>query len=453
MTVSLAATFASLLRRAPSAVVAWTAGGDVDRAALEAKSRGYEALLGDLPAGGRVGLSLGDAVELLAAFLALRRRDCAAILLDAADPRAPRLDLAARLGAVAVLAGPATRHLLPDAAALPARGLAAVKLTSGSTEAPRAIGVTDEALLADAAQLERSMGIGDDDRVLAAVPMSFSYGVGNLLVPALARGRCLVLPDAQSPAGLLRALRCGAPTVLPAVPALVRALANAGFAPPPSLRLVLSAGAVLAPEVARQFRERTGLPVHAFYGSTESGGICYDRDGDAAERGLVGAPVEGAAVELDEDQRVVVRSAAVGVALDGSDNPAGGRFRAADRGEWLDGELRLCGRVGLEFDVGGHKVDPADVERIIAALPGVREVAVLPWRDEQGRSSCAAVVAGDTTPVEVRRACAVCMPPAKVPRRVCVVTSLPRNARGKLERARLEELLAVAPPDAVEPAP
>ena len=133
--------------------------------------------------------------------------------------------------------------------------------------------------------------------MLAAVPMSFSYGVGNLLVPALARGRQLVLPGA-GPLGLLSAMRAAQPTVLPAVPALLRALCSGSAPLPDSLRLVLSAGAVLQRDVARTFRERFGLPVHTFYGSTESGGISYDRTGEAAERGTVGRPVDGVDVTV-----------------------------------------------------------------------------------------------------------------------------------------------------------
>ncbi|HBL30494.1 MAG TPA: long-chain fatty acid--CoA ligase, partial [Acidobacteria bacterium] len=62
---------------------------------------------------------------------------------------------------------------------------------------------------------------------------------------------------------------------------------------PAALRLVLTAGALLGAATAARFREAFGLPVHVFYGASECGGICYDRTGDAAERGTVGTPVDG----------------------------------------------------------------------------------------------------------------------------------------------------------------
>ena len=93
------------------------------------------------------------------------------------------------------------------------------------------------------------------------------------------------------------AAACGA-TVFPTVPAYLQALLRMSQPPPwpASLRLCLTAGAPLPPATAAQFREFSGRPVHVFYGASECGGICYDRSGDAGERGTVGTPVEGVSI-------------------------------------------------------------------------------------------------------------------------------------------------------------
>lgn len=449
MPLSVADAFGELLRADPAAPVAWTTTGTMTRASLDQRATSIEALLQGIPVGRRIGLSVGDGATFLAAFLATARRSHAAVLMDAADPRAPRLDLAAQLGATAVLVDEPELLLIPCGGEAIAGADRAIKLTSGSTGEPTAIAVGDAELLADAWALEQAMGIRDDDRVFAAVPMSFSYGVGNLLVPALARGRRLVLPG-TGPLGLLRAMRVGEPTVLPAVPALLRALLQGSFALPASMRLVLSAGAKLPEQVAVSFRERFGLPVHAFYGSTESGGACYDRTGQAAERGSVGRPVDGVSVTIADGGRVRIASKAVGRLLaaagtepDPHGNPRDGGFVAPDLGAFVAGELVLRGRAGTVFDVGGHKVDPCEVEGLIASLPQVVDVGVVPFCDEQGRAICAAVVAGRGLDEElIRRHCARVLPPAKVPRRVLLVAELPRTSRGKLSREGLQELLA-----------
>ncbi|MBL9079109.1 MAG: long-chain fatty acid--CoA ligase [Planctomycetes bacterium] len=446
MQPTVAESFAALLRADPAAPVAWTAAGVRTRRDLDALADAAAVALGQVPAGSRVAVQARCGFTFLAAVLAVWRRAGCAVLFDAGDPRAPRLDLARRCGAAAVLDGDADWRVTPLDGGAPAGRWAAIKLTSGTTAEPRAVAVDAAALAADAAAVEAAMGIGDGDRVLAAVPMSFSYGVGNLLVPALQRGRVLVLPDARHPLGLLRALRAGAPTVLPAVPALVRALLQQAGPLPASLRLCVSAGAPLAPAVAAAFRARFGQPVHVFYGATEAGGICYDRTGTAAERGSVGAPIAGVDVWLDADGRACVRSAAVGVALEADADLEGGTFRTADLGEFRDGELVLLGRASDSFDVGGHKVHPHEVERAIAALPGVRDVAVVPWHDDAGRRSAAALVVGRGIDERaVRSQCARELPAAKVPRCIVLVDELPRSDRGKLTRDAVERLLAAAP--------
>ena len=79
---------------------------------------------------------------------------------------------------------------------------------------------------------------------------------------------------------------------------------------------MLTAGAPLRAVTAGRFRETFGLPVHVFYGASECGGICYDREGTAAERGTVGAPVEGVRVELEPPGGILtVRSPAVAAGL------------------------------------------------------------------------------------------------------------------------------------------
>ncbi len=440
----VADAFAAMLRADPAAFVAWTAAGVRDREALAAAADEVETLLARAPTGGRIAVSVRDGFCFLATMLAVWRHGSCAILLDAADPQAPRVDLARQFGAGCVLFDEPVLRCMPTGGSAPANDRAAIKLTSGSTEEPRGVGVSFAELIADATALEHTMGIGQNDRVFAAVPMSFSYGVGNLLIPALFRGRQLVLPDARHPLGIMQALRQGEPTVLPAVPALLRALLIATFELPPSLRLVLSAGAVLPPNIAIAFHRRFGHRVHAFYGATESGGICYDRTGLAAEAGTVGTPVDGVTVTLDPAGYVTVRSPAVGRALVPDPSLRDGTFQAPDLAEWRNGELLLLGRANDVIDVGGHKVHPREVERVIAEVTGVSDVVVVPWRDADGRAACAALVATATAnEATIRSHCVHHLAAAKVPRCVIIVPELPRTSRGKLQRSDIDRLLGM----------
>jgi long-chain acyl-CoA synthetase len=299
------------------------------------------------------------------------------------------------------------------------------------------------------------MGLRADDRLLAAIPLSHSYGLSSLLLPALLRGTPLVLPEENSLLAPFAAAEIAGATVFPTVPAYIEALLRLSQPPawPPSLRLVVAAGAPLKPETARRFRATFGLPVHVFYGASECGGICYDREGGAGERGTVGTPVEGVEITLaacdgetgtaGEGGRVTVRSPAVARGYVPSPDPrlADGRFVASDFATWTAGELVLAGRLDDLINVKGKKVDPREVESVLAALPGVDEVAVvgLPV-PERGGELVRAVIAcrpGELSLEQVARWCRGHLAAHKVPRSVILVPVMPRTPRGKIDRPAL----------------
>jgi long-chain acyl-CoA synthetase len=441
--------------------------GELDALAEAARARVEELRL---PPGALVGLAAANGAAFLASFLALRRAGAAALLLDPHTPGPERLRVARALGAAALLTCRAAwpRHggdwtvaaVPPDAAEPAAReprllpGIAVVKLTSGSTGAPRGIATPAEALLADDAALSATMEITRDDRLLTAIPMSHSYGLSSLALPALVRGTLLVLPEGSDPfAPFAAAERAGA-TVFPTVPAYLQALLAVSQPPPRprSLRLVVSAGAPLAPATAGRFRETFGLPVHVFYGASECGGICYDREGEAGERGTVGTPVEGVRVTLGRieapeeaaEEEGIVRvdspAAAAGYLPEPEPRLAGGRFTTGDLAAWKDGELQLRGRVDDLINIKGKKVNPREVEAVLARLPGVEEVAALALPTGGSTPVLRAVVAcrcGRLSPEDVLAWCRAHLAPHKVPRSLLLVPELPRTARGKLDRQAL----------------
>ena len=131
------------------------------------------------------------------------------------------------------------------------------------------------------------MEIAPGDRNLGAIPFGHSYGLGNLVLPLIVQGTPIINSQEILPEPLARQIRRFGATVLPSVPAVLRALAASSVdaADLRSLRRVISAGAPLRPEVARDFHDRFGLPIHNFYGSSETGGICFDRTGEATLAG------------------------------------------------------------------------------------------------------------------------------------------------------------------------
>jgi long-chain acyl-CoA synthetase len=473
--------FERLARRRPLAPLVVSPARRSTVADVEALARAAGRVLAvhRLPPGSIAGLAAANGPGFLASLLALRRAGLAALLLDAQTPEPEALRILGALGASALLRclegwprGPEDWSLqIPGTA--PGPGLetapaaspatssvissdtAVIKLTSGSTGTPRGIAASSDALLADDAALTASMGLSAADRLLTTIPLSHSYGLASLALPALVRGTLLVIPetvDVYDP--FVTAARTGA-TFFPTVPAYLDALARMGDPPPrpPSLRLVITAGAPLSALTSARFRETFGLPVHVFYGSSECGGICYDREGGAAERGTVGSPVEGVRIVLEPAAegaggRVTVESAAVssGYLPDpDEDRLSGGRFRAGDLAVWQEGELALRGRMDDLVNIKGKKVNPREVEAILAGLPGVDEAVVLGVPLGCRGEVLRAVVAcrpGSLNAGEVVAWCRSHLSAHKVPRSVILVAALPRNPRGKLDRTALLALEA-----------
>lgn len=445
--------------------------GDVDTLAQDVSDR--VATVG-LQRGTLVGLAAGSGPAFFAGLLALRRLGIAVLLLDPLAPVEDRRRAARSLGANAVLdcvdgwpsSGAAFHiHRIQPPVAMRSRAdVAIVKLTSGSTGAPRGVAMCSEHVLADEAALAHTMGLRATDRLLAAIPLSHSYGFTTLALSALVRGLTLVVPADRGPFSSLAAARTLQATVFPTIPAYIQALLK--LTPPPSwpesIRLVISAGAFLPSATAAKFREVYGQPVHAFYGASECGGICYDREGGAAERGTVGTPVEGVRLSLravdpeaPEEGVITVESSGVGATyLPEPDSRLGaGSFATSDIGVWEGDEVVLRRRVDRVINVRGRKVDPGEVERVLADIDGVDEVVVIgvpgPTGDEIVRAIVAGPLARRLHYRDVAVWCRQRLADHKVPRSVVFLEAIPRTSRGKVDRAAL---VALVPSD-VDPVP
>ncbi len=194
---------------------------------------------------------------------------------------------------------------------------ALLKLTSGTTAAPRAIRFGSEQLLADCEQICDTMGVSDVDLNFGVIPISHSYGFSNLLTPLIARGVPLVVSQDRTPRAVLADIAKTDATVFPGMPLFYQAFCEMKNIPPlPKLRVCISAGAPLPIATAKKFRDKFALPIHSFYGASECGGICYDREAKNEIEGFVGSPMKDVDLEMiepgAETSQVRVRSAAVG---------------------------------------------------------------------------------------------------------------------------------------------
>ena len=330
-----------------------------------------------------------------------------------------------------------------------------LKLTSGSTGAPKLTLTAERHLVADVRHITQGMDIGPRTRQLGVIPLSHSYGFSNLVLPLLWQGSPLLLQPGFVPAQVAdNAARFGAETWA-GVPYMFEHVARHVTAPfPPTIRTVISAGARLPFDTVEAFHRRTGRKVHSFYGSSETGGICFDDTDTLSPDVPVGRPLGETRVSLRADPdappasgRVIVHGPAVidgyadGVDADAFD--AGG-FVTGDFGRLTtDGLLVLTGRASTAVNVAGRKVAPADVEAAIRDVPGVRDVVVLGVEDERrGQALGACFVASERiAPADMRTALAARLASYKLPRVIVQLEALPLTARGKPDRQAIADVL------------
>jgi acyl-coenzyme A synthetase/AMP-(fatty) acid ligase len=245
-------------------------------------------------------------------------------------------------------------------------------------------------------------------------------------------------------------------TVFPGMPVFYQAFCQMENVPVlRNLRLCISAGAPLAIGVVRQFWQKFKLPIHSFYGASECGGICYDRDATNEDEGFVGQPMNCVDIEMVDPEasasQIRVRSPAVGDGYFPESDQAklgGGLFVPDDLLNKTANGLRIVGRTSDMINVAGKKVNPAEVEAQLLRFSGVRQAIVFgspaaagALRNEE--VAACVVAAPGISEAELLEFCRRKLSAWQTPKRVFIVDAVPVNERGKISRRELARRFAI----------
>ncbi|UED86159.1 AMP-binding protein [Streptomyces profundus] len=122
-------------------------------------------------------------------------------------------------------------------------------------------------------------------------------------------------------------------------------------------------------------------------------------------------------------------------------------YRTGDRVAVLDGRLVHLGRVDQQVKIRGYRIEPGEIEALLREQDGVRDAVVLAVQGPDGEKELAAAVAGaNDDPQPLYSALSDRLPPYMIPRRIAVLTELPLNANGKIDRRALVGALEYSPP-------
>lgn len=334
-----------------------------------------------------------------------------------------------------------TRPPIPD---LP-QSCVHLKLTSGSTGKPRLIGFTAEQLAADPANIVSTMGLKTQWPNVGVISLAHSYGFSNLVLPLLLHGIPLILVDTPLPTSVLNAAKLASEITLAAVPALWRTWLDAKSIPP-NTRIAISAGAPLTLALETDVFTQIGLKIHNFYGSSECGGIAYDRTNVPRQQAnLAGSALDNVRLTTNAEGCLEVHSAAVGLGSFPSDEDriSAGRFLTSDMVNQRDNEVCLLGRASDVINVAGRKVSPEGIENALATHPAVLCCVAFGVTSEdpsRGENIVAMLRLREAVPTETLRQHLLALLPAwQIPREWVFNDELAPNHRGKISRRELRQ--------------
>ena len=314
----------------------------------------------------------------------------------------------------------------------------------------------------------RVLEIAPDDRCLSVAKLFFAYGLGNSLTFPFGAGATAVLePSRPTPARYVDLVRTERPTLFFAAPGFVAALLDADvptdtFA---SVRATITAGEALPADLQKRFSERFGHPVLDGIGTTEALHIFVSNTLAGQRPGSSGRIVPGYRARLlaDDGAPVTEPDTPGYLQVQGPSIATGYWNRPeATAAAFQDGWLRtgdvythsaddcwtFLGRSNDMIKAGGIWVSPAEVESVLITHPDVLEAAVVGARNAAGLEETVAFVvarAGRTIePAAIDAHCRSAMASFKRPRRLIVVTELPKTATGKIQRFALRNTLADA---------
>jgi acyl-CoA synthetase (AMP-forming)/AMP-acid ligase II len=331
--------------------------------------------------------------------------------------------------------------------------------TSGTTGRPKRVGLDQRRLTTSATNIARWFRLTPDDRALTLMPLFHIHGlVAGTLAPIAGGGWFTpVRFDAFGFGSQIVEVR---PTWSSAVPSMWELILTRWRDRPDDLRVapwrfLRTSSSALSPALMSELEAVFGVPVIEAYGMTEAAHQIAANPLPPGERhpGSVGLGTGDIQIRISnpdatgEGQIEIRGSTVIDGYLDGEspDSFRDGWLATGDDGRLVDGRLVITGRRSEFINRGGDKISPHEIEATLRCHPDVRRVAAFPLRHAVlGQVPGVAVVIDPESGVhadDLRQHLAGRLSRSKRPARLEIVEEIPLGPTGKLQRARLAELL------------
>jgi amino acid adenylation domain-containing protein len=483
-------------QRSPQAVALVHEGGEISYEALNRRANqlAHHLRAQGIGADTRVAVCLQRSPEMVVALLGILKAGAAYVPLDPAHPR-QRLAymLADTASPLLITQQGLLDHLAPldvpvlcldrDAALLDAQAehdpqhpvhpdqLAYCIYTSGSTGQPKGAMNSHRAIVNRLLWMQAQYRLDTSDTVLQKTPYTFDVSVWEFFWPLMTGARLAIAPSEahKDPQQLAHTLRQHRVTTAHFVPAMLQAFLAQSQAALPALRRVFASGEALPATVQRQFRQRhPQVELHNLYGPTEAAvDVSHWACTDDSDPVPIGRPVANTRLYVLDAQLqpvpvgVTAELYIAGVQLargylgrpeltaerflpDPHGEPGSRMYRTGDLARYrADGSIEYHGRTDHQVKLRGLRIELGEIENTLLGLPGVREAVVLA-REEPGGTRLVGYVAlhdPDEPGVEARlqQQLLAQLPEYMVPASWVVLSALPLNANGKIDRKALPE--------------
>lgn len=377
-----------------------------------------------------VGVHLDRGADMVRVILAVMKAGAAYMPLDPSLPPDRLAAICAQARPAAVVTARAGQFPVPGTRLVPLNGppgeparrpaesppahpapgnVCYVICTSGTTGEPKAVAVSYGSLACTVPALAREYQVIPGDRVAQVASLAFDTSIEQVFT-TLASGATLVMPPpgTMAPSRLLRGIERGRVTVIDLTPAYwhqLLALTVPADQRLRSVRLMITGGESADPADWRAARQAAPWArLLNAYGLTETTitSALHEARAEAADTPVIpaGQPAGHARIlVLDEQLRPVPAGTGGEVCIGGCQvargylgrpaltaerfvpDPGGGpgarMYRTGDLGRWLsDGALEVTGRMDRQLKVRGYRVEPAEIESVLAGHPDIGEVTV-----------------------------------------------------------------------------
>ncbi|MDP9131985.1 MAG: amino acid adenylation domain-containing protein, partial [Nitrospirota bacterium] len=294
--------------------------------------------------------------------------------------------------------------------------LAYVLFTSGSTGHPKGVEIEHRALVNFLRSMQHEPGMACNDVLVALTPLSFDIAGLELYLPLITGARILLASHRQAVDGawLQRVLDQGPVTIMQATPATWRMVLQSGWQGGRNVK-VLCGGESLPRELAQELLARAGS-VWNVYGPTETTiWSTVERVGATDRNVAIGRPIANTQVYVLDPNREPVPVGIPGELYIGGTGLARGYrgapqltqerfvpspfregerlYRTGDQVQWLaDGKLDYVGRIDHQVKLRGFRIEPGEIETVLAEDPTVKQAVVMVREDVPGDKRLVAYV-------------------------------------------------------------